>query len=594
LTGLLDPAIRSCQEKRLYETPESVETPTAQIPPPWLSEWLPEIVLVLVTAGAGIWAAGRWVDPCGDPSYAWSYAYRISLGERLYRDIYTQYTPLSPYALAVGAKLFGATPNYFLFAYWIPAILAAVLALRCGRAFLTAFERLALAGMIIATSLFLPGPGHLVFPYYPGAVHALLLSMAALLCISSETDLLPRRVFWSGCLAALAFACKQEIGVAVLAGLALALGARRGRPLPALARLLGGFLAISLPVALFAWTSAPYDSLVHDNHLWPLSAPPSTTMHLLALTSGLGRPLWLLAVAKRIALGSGAFAALAIIAMLAARERERIPWLRVAALSTAAILAWLATRRAPIPPLPPLALSTFVAVLVAAAALLLRDLPGRPFLTGLAAFAGLIGLRNAFSPNVTGPYAGPAHLVSALTSLIAVLVLAPRCALGRTRAAGDLRTILGILLFGFCWWHAAISIGFLRHRESVPVETPAGRVFAAPGRRDLLEAIGRVSTPGERVLVLPESFGIDVLFRLREVSPLPWATPGWLDDRIETQLLRRVEGSPPDLVVLIRREFKEYQSEPLGVGYGLALWEWCSRNYRVVASLPAGRVLRRR
>jgi len=128
----------------------------------------------------------------------------------------------------------------------------------------------------------------------------------------------------------------------------------------------------------------------------------------------------------------------------------------------------------------------------------------------------------------------------------------------------------------------------------VPVETPAGRVFAAPGRRDLLEAIGRVSAPGERVLVLPESYGIDVLFRLREVSPLPWATPGWFDERIETQLLRRVEGSPPDLVVLIRREFKEYRSEPFGVGYGLALSEWCSRNYRVVATLPAGRVLRRR
>jgi hypothetical protein len=230
---------------------------------------------------------------------------------------------------------------------------------------------------------------------------------------------------------------------------------------------------------------------------------------------------------------------------------------------------------------------------VAAAALVLRDLPCRPFLTGLAAFAGLIGLRNAFSPNVTGPYAGPAHLVSALTSLIAVLVLAPRWTLGRTRAAGYLRTLLGILLFGFCWWHAAISIGFLRHRENVPVETPAGRVFSAPGRRDLLEAIGRVSAPGERVLVLPESYGIDVLFRLREVSPLPWATPGWFDERIETQLLRRVESSPPDLVVLIRREFKEYRSEPFGVGYGLALSEWCSRNYRVVASLPAGRVLRR-
>jgi len=557
-------------------------------------ECLPEILLVAVTTGAGIWAAGRWVDPCGDPGYAWSLAYRLEQGQRLYRDIYTQYTPLSPYLLAVGARIFGATPRFFLFAYWIPAIIATLLLLRCARPLLSTLERLTLVGMTIATSLFVPGAGHLIFPYYAGVVHALLLSLAAFLFLGTGVEASGLRVSMAGCLAGLAFACKQEIGLAVLAGLMVTGALRSEGRVVSLVHLSGAFLAVLLAIALFALASAPYESLVHDSRLWPLATPPSTTIHFLDAATGLEKHHWPIAVAKRVFRDLGALGVLAAICLAASRERPRAPWLRVAVLCLGAAAGWLVVATTPVRAVPSLSLSALLAFLVAAAVILLEDLPARGFVAGFAVFAGLVGLRTIFSTNLAGHYGGPAHFATALTWLFALLVLAPRLLLGRSRAASYLRIVLTIGLFCFCWREAALAARSLSAPGNVPADTPAGRVFVAPERRDLIDLISRNSAPGERALVIPEPYAIDALFRLSNVSPLPWASPGWLDEQIEKQLIRRLEQSPPDVIVWLRRSYKEYGSTSLGEGYGLQLSDWCSHRFRVVASDAQGEVLRRR
>ncbi|HEY6930823.1 MAG TPA: hypothetical protein VJA66_14175 [Thermoanaerobaculia bacterium] len=558
-----------------------------------LRDWLPETVLLLVTTCAGVWAAGRWGDPCGDAGYAWSLAYRVSHGEKLYRDIYTQYTPLSPYLLAAGVSVFGAAPRFFLYAYWIPAIVAALFLLRCARSVLSTFERLTLAGIVIATSLFLPGAGHLIFPYYPGVVHALLFSVAAFLCLRPGAATAVR-VAVAGCLAGAAFACKQEIGLAVLIGLAVSLAAGPAPRFGLLARLLGSFLAVLLLVALWALASAPYESLVHDSRLWPLAAPPSTTIHFLGEASGLEKPLWPIAVAKRIFRDLAALGTVAAICLAASRERTRALWTRVAVLCLAAAAGWLALAKSPVRAVPSLSLSALLAFLLAAAVILLKDFPDRAFVAGFAVFAGLAGSRAVFSTNLAGHYGGPAHFATALSSLVALLVLAPRLLLGRCAAASYLRKGLAIGLFCFSWWQAAAAARSLEFPRNMPVDTPAGRVVAAPEGRRLLEMIAKHAVPGQSALIIPEPYAIDALFRLRNVSPLPWASPGWLDSRIETSLLRRLESSPPDLVVLIARRYKEYGAGPFGIGYGRALSDWCRIHYSVVGSSDQGQILRRK
>ena len=79
-----------------------------------LRPWVPEIVFVVVTTAAGLWAGGRWLDPSGDVGIWWSLGERLAQGERYYRDIYLQYGPLSPYLVSVLARVFGSSATYFL------------------------------------------------------------------------------------------------------------------------------------------------------------------------------------------------------------------------------------------------------------------------------------------------------------------------------------------------------------------------------------------------------------------------------------------------------------------------------------------------
>src|SRR6266540_7173739 len=114
--------------------------------------------------------------------------------------------------------------SYLLFASWIPAIGASILFLRAVRPALSFVERFAVAGLLLSESLFAPGPGRLVFPYALAAVHALFLSIAALLFGTRSGPV--ARPYLAGFLAGLAFYSKQEIGLACLLALIASLSLR--------------------------------------------------------------------------------------------------------------------------------------------------------------------------------------------------------------------------------------------------------------------------------------------------------------------------------------------------------------------------------
>ncbi|HEX7253710.1 MAG TPA: hypothetical protein VF376_12575 [Thermoanaerobaculia bacterium] len=559
--------------------------------PSRLRGWLPEIALILLTTCAGLWAAGRWLDPFDDPAFPWSVVYRLCHGERLYRDIYVQYTPLSFYLLAWGARVFGTSARYFLIANWVPAIVSALLLLRCGRRFLSNLERMALAGIIMASSLFVPGGGHLILPYNPGVVHALAFSLGALLLIRPSPGRLTMRALAAGALAGLAFSCKQEIGAAALLALGTAALAGNPRPLVWVTSVFCGFLTVLLPVAIFILSLAPLETLKNDCFFWPLAAPPPTMKHLLAASMGLEEPHWPAAMVATVFREVLRLGLIAIATMLAARERNRATWIRVGALVLAAGVGGLLDRSHP---LPSLSLSTSVAFVVAILAFFLVDLPGRPFLVAVATFAGLASVRAAFSKSLGSHYSGPAHLASALTTLVFLVVVVPRLLLGEGRSALYFRRVVTILLLSISLWQTAKAVRALRDPSHLGVETREGTVFAAPDKAQLLRALARDSTPGERMLAFPENHALDVLFHLESLSPLINAVPGFLTVDIERQVIRRSQQSPPALVVISKRTFRVFDSEPFGVGYGLELADWLSRDYRVVESFRAGQILRRR
>ncbi|MEO8190018.1 MAG: hypothetical protein ABI682_06720 [Acidobacteriota bacterium] len=555
----------------------------------------PEILFLAVTTAAGLWAAGRWLDPTGDPGVWWSLAGRMARGERCYRDVYLQYGPLAPLLFLASGKPFGFSASWFLLANWIPAITAGVLLLRLTRQFLQAIERIALAGFLIGVAIFAGSPARLVLPYSPAAVHALCFALGAILVLQSRDREKPWRGYAAGMLAGLALCAKQEIGVAAVLAVVAPLATEGRRAAGWLARSLAGFTAVALlGVVAVLSTGASVESLRLDSHLWPLASVPSGWGGLFRRVAGLST------VDRVSSLASAAWQmakltlAIMFLAMLLGRERRRwLPW-TIAAVLALFLAVDLAQGHDLVPHALPMAWSMSVAFLTALLAWLDRDRRGREVLIALGGFAGLVSLRTAFSWDPSGPYSAITHLTTTATWMIFL-----SCFLsGWLPAAGTsrrwARTLWLVVLLPVAWAGAIRAAQAMREPAKVAVTTPRGTIFCAPGAAARLHGIASEVRAGESALLIPETHALDVLYGVRDLSPLLGHLPGWLDERAERQLLTRLEASPPDFVVLFERPTREFGVEAFGRGYGESLAAWIQRRYALKTGLTGAVILRPR
>src|SRR5262249_24510118 len=150
-----------------------------------------------------------------------------------------------------------------------------------------------------------------------------------------------------------------------------------------------------------------------------------------------------------------------------------------------------------------------------------------------------------FLPEVWPPGGGPGDPAARFTRLVWAIVLFPVVCLG-----------------------AAIGIYSLGSSAYRPVDTPRGRIWAPAETAELYAVAGREIRPGERVLALPETNAVDVLFEARSASPFVLMMPGWLDARGEEQLIRKFETEPPDVIVVFQRPTWEYGVAPFSQGFG--------------------------
>ncbi len=560
-----------------------------------LRDWIPEIALVLASTAAGIRAGGRWLSPTSDAGIWWSLPERLASGERLYRDLYLQYGPLSPYLVSWLARPFSFSATSIVILNWIPAVIAAVLLLRLARPFLSLLERLCLAAILMGVGLFAPGLGRLVYPYSPAAVHALCFSLGALLLLRPAGH--PAARGWAaGVLAGLAFCSKQEIGIAAAAAIAASSLAQPRGERNGLVRSLASFAAVAACGVIFVLASAPLESLRLDSHFWPLAPPPPSWNRLFAMIAGIGPglPGRLLESLR----GLGLFASLfGLVGLLLARDRRPRRLLPVAAVF-AALLAWdLADRSLPRRNLGFLHLWTMMAAAIALWAFLDRGRAHRDFLVGFGVFAALVGARSAFSGDVANPYAGVSHVPGALALLLFLFLFLPEVwppgGGPEDRASRFTRLAWAVVLFPVVCLGAWIGIVSLRSPGSRPIDTPRGRIWASRSTADVYARAALEIRPGERVLVLPEINAVDALFEARSASPFVTMMPGWLDARAEEQLIRRFELEPPDVVVVFRRPTWEYGVAPFGQGFGVRLAEWIRTHNRLVAASSGGSLYRR-
>ena len=512
-------------------------------------------------------------------------------GQRCYRDFYLQYGPLSPYLFFVSGRPLDYSHLWFTLVNWVPAILAGVLLVRASRPLLSFIERLVVVGLLIGLSIFAPGAARLVLPYSPAAVHALALAVGAFLLMQSRERELPR-AWVAGILAGLALCAKQEIGVAAILGLSAPLLTRGTRGLAWVTRCVAGFLAIALlGAAVVLASGASTDSLRQDSHLFPLASVPHEWKWLFRIVAGMTAgwqdylALSARQLTKLILLGS-------LGALILAREKKRSRWAWTIGLLALISAVDLMEGRSLLPEIRPVNLSMLVAFLVATLAWLDRERPKRDFLVGFGLFAGLAGMRTAFSGDIAVPYAGVAHFASSLTWVLFFSCLLPYRFPGGVVSARRARTIWVALLFPVAFYVAANGIQQLRVEGRRPVSTSRGRIFLEHRMAHIYARVKGELHPGERALFLPETHGLDVLLRVEDASPLLGHMPGWLDPRAEDALIRRFEIRAPDVIVIIERATTEFGVPPFGRGFGLKLAAWIDAHYRPTMTSPTVRILR--
>jgi hypothetical protein len=560
----------------------------------FFKEWGPELLFLIVTSAAGFWAAGRWLDTTGDIGIWWSLAERISHGERCYRDIFLQYGPLSPYLLSVSGHVFGFSPTWFLLANWIPAIVAGVLLLRAGRPFLSTVELLSLVGLLVGFALFPSRSARLVLPYSPATVQSLCFAIGALLSLPSRT----KGLSWSyvaGVLAALAFLDKQEVGVAAILGLSASLALEGRKAFPWAVRCLMSFLIVTaLGIAVILGSGVSMDSLVQDNHLWPIAPVPREWRVLSRSAAGFAASNW----REAFLISASDLLKLMLLVSLAgcclAREKSRKRWLFTLAPLTFLILLDLFRGRDILPHLQPLGLSMTVSFVVALLAWLDRGRPGRGFLFGFGLFAGLVGLRTAFGWDPSGPYVGVAHFAANLTWLLLLFSFGPRWLPGGKVSAGRARLVWLVVILPVACYRAVMGVEGLKEDRKVSVPMRGGRIFVEQRFETMFTRIQPELHPGERALFLPETSGLDVLFGVDDASPFLGHLPGWLDPHAEQVLIQRFEKRPPSVVIIFDRSVREFGVDKFGRGYGVRLAAWIDHHYRNVATLPGAVILRPR
>lgn len=555
-----------------------------------LLEWMPEVLLFGVATIAGFWARARWIDPVGDPGIWWSTIYRLANGEKLYRDVYLQFGPLSPYLLSLGVRLFGASVQYFLLVTWVPAIGAAVLLLRASKPALNLMERFAVVGLLLSESLFVSGPGRLVFAYAPAAVHALLLSVLALI-LGTQSDRRPK-LYLAGFLAGLAFCSKQEIGLACLLALGSSFLFRPGG-IGQATRTIAGFLVASLIGVAAVLSSASLDSLREHSRLWPLAfSPPTVWSHLYRWVAGLSVADWKTVLAQSTWWLLWYIALSSFLGLLLGRERNPFRWLPTTALITLICLWWGIEGFTSRGSFRPTALSMLVAVISVFLALPRRNLAPRTSMLAFTVFAALAGARAAFSTERAGPYSGIAHFATAFTWVLFLCILVPKIVPGGDKAAAWTGRAWAIAILAVSWIGTVAGVASLAEPSKEIVQTPQGQITVASDLAPLFRAIGANLRQGETLWVLPEINGVDAIFKARNVSPYVSHLPGWLDESAELELLRRVETHPPDVVIIFSRTVREYGVRGFGEGYDRLLAKWVDRNYSVVEAMPAGQILR--
>jgi len=559
--------------------------------------WVVVVVLLAAFAQNVALEWQTWGDVAGDTGRELELARLLATGRRLYVDVAYYYGPLAPHLNALLFRTFG--PNLgVLVAAGLATTALACAGIVCLVWRLAGSLAAALAGIAV---LYCCGFAHLhytntfnwVLPYGFASTYGMLAAIWSVERLVTHVDTgRPGALVASALLLATAGLAKAEPAIAaavahatVLAAPLVGLGALAARvALPAYAAA-AALVALGYGVALGAEPIAR----IRDNFVDVLSHP--SMRQFLRTYSGLDDPSGAAWTMARSAAALGAAVLATALAGMAVRD-GRLPR------GIAAAIGGVAGAGLYLPLDPGTSFAVLPIVGIVAAVALLRTIIAagpaarRTALGDLAlwaaALACLARMPLATSARHYGFYLLPLPLAAFVVWWFRTLPawLGPRWSEARVHAVVGAGLLLAIAAA-----HLRISAP-LAADHTVRVAAPRGsmwllgRVGDFPLGRAYADTIHHLAAypPATRVLVVPTGSAMPFLAGLESAGDRTGFLPAELGPAAEDRLLAGLADAPPDLVVSVRLDLREWGSRGFGVDYAQRTWAWIRAHYEPVTT----------
>ncbi|HWR96979.1 MAG TPA: hypothetical protein VN317_01010 [Candidatus Methanoperedens sp.] len=566
---------------------------------PW-GAWFGPLSLALLFVALFCWTWRKWPDPQIDFGQQLYLGWQLSSGKLLQQDIFWPFGPFSQYVLAGWFRVAGVSVMSLV--WFNVLVLTAIVAMVYRLVLAMADRTAATAAGLVFVGVFAFGQYAVISnynyltPYAEDATHGMAISLAALLLVWRYGRTGGRRcVAGIGICLGLLFLNKPEYCVSLLAGAGagltgmlwvrragtrewvgtgIALAGAAVVPVAAawvwLAILMGP--AASLSALMRPWAMLGETSFVAgmlNQSVLGLSDPGGNirkSLVMLCWQAAVLAPAFL--VGRRCRPGTGAvLIGLGLGATIAA-----LLWLVVPRIS------WLYVLR----PLP-----------VAAAAIAVWA-GRRVFRSRTGGEAGLAGTRLAasvFALALLGKMILNAHVyhygfVLAMPATLLVVCALMSWAPSRLDAVGGagiaLRCATGILLAVFVFAHWRIEDRLLSAKV-YQVGAGPDRFWADHRGRNInaaVEAVRSLTAADSRLFVMPEGAIINYLARRENPGRLLGFVPNGFVQ--ETEIVRVLQDSRPEMIAITDRDVREFGSLPLGSGYGREVMALVNRDYQLV------------
>lgn len=552
----------------------------------------------------------KWPDPLVDFGRELYLPWRLANGAVLFRDVDDSYGPLSQYFNAALFKCFGpglmvlVTANLVVF-----AAIAVLIYQLFRRAWGVVAAQASMAVFIAVfgfSQLVDRGNYNYATPYAHEATHGFLICLVLVtILIRWVEEATLRRTFAAGLLFGLTAVLKPEImlaaGLVTFAVVVVGWRQRKKLKLCTVAVWAGGAILPTLGFVVFFAVHLPWGGAVRASCRAWLNLTPGarfTNEAIQAWFLGFDRPeenfLGQVCATLQACGLIGLIAGAAFLAGQTTRKR----WRFILGGLLVGVLLWLScfviTWREVGQCLPGLVL---IYILIRAAVFLCRTAPetiDRAAITRLllATLAAALLARMALHGRIYQYGFYQAALAALLVP--AVLIGEVPAWLGTGRCGRTIITLgcLSLLVPGVVILAVASQRTF--GAKTVEVGEGADRFYAFVSERDPTGAIVtwlsdqlRSYPPGQTLVVLPEGVMINYLARMPSPRPQLFFFSSTTRDGLEAEIVKALQQHPPDWIVIISRDLREYGVNRYGEkpGSGQLILHWVADNYTTAASL---------